>query len=96
MILLYFWLQTIELAKERVKTIVLEGGNDIPEDVIERRYERGIKNLFEIYIDIVDAILIFDNSFGKHQLIAQTDNSKNLNIMEEVKFNKLKDYYNGR
>lgn len=96
MILLYFWLQTIELAKERVKTIVLEGGHDIPEDVIERRYERGIKNLFEIYIEIVDAILIFDNSFGKHQLIAQTDNSKNLNIMEEVKFNKLKDYYNGR
>jgi len=95
-ILLYFWLQTIELAKERVKTIVLEGGHDIPEDVIERRYERGIKNLFEIYIEIVDAILIFDNSFGKHQLIAQTDNSKNLNIMEEVKFNKLKDYYNGR
>ena len=75
MILLYFWLQTIELAKERVKTRVLEGGHDIPEDVIERRYERGIKNLFEIYIDIVDAILIFDNSFGKHQLIAQTDNS---------------------
>ena len=94
--LLYFWLQTIELAKERVRTRVLEGGHNIPEDVIERRYERGIKNLFEIYIDIVDAILIFDNSFGKHHLIAQTDNSKNLNIIEEIKFNKLKDYYNGR
>ena len=94
--LLYFWLQTVELAKERVKTRVLEGGHNIPEDVIERRYERGIKNLFEIYIDIVDAILIFDNSFGKHNLIAQTDDSKKLNIIEEVKFNKLKDYYNGR
>ena len=94
--LLYFWLQTIELAKERVRTRVLEGGHNIPEDVIERRYERGIKNLFEIYIDVVDAILIFDNSFGKHHLIAQTDNSKNLNIIEEIKFNKLKDYYNGR
>jgi len=94
--LLYFWLQSIELAKERVKTRVLEGGHDIPEDVIERRYERGIKNLFDIYMDIVDAILIFDNSFGKHQLIAETDILKKLDIVDFVKFDKLKDYYNGR
>ena len=94
--LLYFWLQTIELAKERVKTRVQEGGHNIAEDVIERRYYRGIKNLFEIYIDIVDALLIFDNSFGKHQLIAQTDNAGIIEIIEEAEFNKLKDYYHGR
>ena len=94
--LLYFWLQTIELAKERVKTRVLEGGHNIPEDVIERRYNRGIANLFDIYFDIVDALLIFDNSYGKHQLIAQTDNSRTLEIIEEAEFNKLKDYYYGR
>ena len=49
--------------------------------------------MFDIYIDVVDAILIFDNSFGKHKLIAQTDNSKNLDIIEEVTFKKLKDNY---
>ncbi len=94
--LLYFWLQTIELAKERVKTRVLEGGHDIPEEVIERRYERGIKNLFDIYLDIVDAVMIFDNSFGKHQLIAQTNNFNKFVIIEETRFDKLKEYYNGR
>ena len=94
--LLYFWLQTIELAKERVKTRVLEGGHDIPEDVIERRYERGIKNLFDIYMDIVDAVLIFDNSFGKHQLIAQTNNFNKFVIIEEMKFSQLKSYFNER
>lgn len=93
--LLYFWLQTVELAKERVKTRVLEGGHDIPVDVIERRYLRGIKNLFEIYLDIVDAVLIFDNSFGNHQLIAQTDNLNQLELIDESKFFKLKEYYNG-
>ena len=67
--LLYFWLQTIELAKERVKTRVLEGEHNIPEENIERRFKRGINKLFEIYIDVVDALLIFDNSFGKQQLI---------------------------
>jgi len=94
--LLFFWLQTIELAKERVKTRVLEGGHNIPEDVIERRYLRGIQNLFEIYLNMVDAVLIFDNSFGKHQLIAQTVNLKELELIDESKFYKLKAYYNGK
>ena len=57
------------MAKERVKTRVFEGGHDINPDVIERRYIRGIKNLFEIYLPIVDGALIFDNSEGKHELI---------------------------
>ncbi len=91
--LLFFWLQTVELAKERVKTRVAEGGHSIPDDVIERRYLRGIQNLFDIYLEIVDAVLIFDNSFGNHQLIAQTKNSKELEIKDTLKFYNLKKYY---
>lgn len=51
--LLFFWLKNTELAKERVKTRVLEGGHNIPEDIIERRYLNGIINLFDIYLPIV-------------------------------------------
>lgn len=90
--LLFFWLKNPELAKERVKTRVLEGGHNIPEDVIERRYYKGIKNLFEIYISIVDQVLIFDNSEGKHNLIAEMSISEELNILNETKFNELKSY----
>lgn len=43
--LLYFWLNDVELAIERVKTRVAEGGHHIPEDVIRRRYFKGIENL---------------------------------------------------
>ncbi len=46
--LLYFWLDSIELALKRVETRVIEGGHNIPEDVIKRRYISGIKNLFEL------------------------------------------------
>jgi predicted ABC-type ATPase len=60
--LLFFWLQNFELAKERVKIRVSEGGHNIDPDVIERRYFRGIKNLFDIYLPIVNGALIFDNS----------------------------------
>ena len=90
--LLFFWLENIELAKERVETRVKEGGHNIPKDVIERRYLKGIKNLFEIYIDIVDGTLIFDNSYGKHELIAQKIEKEDILIYNIEKFNKLKYY----
>lgn len=90
--LLFFWLNNIELAKERVKTRVIEGGHNIPNEVIQRRYLKGIKNLFNIYLDIVDGTLIYDNSFGKHKIIAQKIGEEDINIFDIEKFNKLKSY----
>lgn len=92
--LLFFWLQNIELAKERVKTRVAEGGHNILPEVIERRYLRGIENLFDIYLPIVDDALIFDNSEGRHQLIAKKAVSQNIEIINELSFNNLKSYGN--
>jgi predicted ABC-type ATPase len=65
--LLFFWLQTVNLAKERVKIRVSEGGHNIEPQIIERKYKREIKNLFDIYLPIVDGALIFDNSEGKYE-----------------------------
>ena len=91
--LLFFWLNNIELAKERVKTRVKEGGHNIPEDVIERRYLKGIYNLFDIYLPIVDSTLIFDNSYGKHELIAHKIGNDEIMIIDTIKFNQLKKFY---
>jgi predicted ABC-type ATPase len=83
--LLFFWLQNIELAKDRVKVRVAEGGHNIPDEVIERRYLHGIKNLFEIYLPLVDDAMIFDNSDGKHELIAY----KTVESFEEINQEKI-------
>lgn len=91
--LLFFWLQTIELAKERVKIRVSEGGHNIDPEVIERRFVRGIKNLFDIYLPIIDGAYIFDNSFGKHTLLAEKQKDNFLNILDQKKYNLLKNYY---
>lgn len=91
--LLFFWLQNIELAKERVKIRVLEGGHNIEAAIIERRYIRGIKNLFDIYLPIVDGAFIFDNSEAHHELIADKQLGDSLNIVNIDKFNLLKNYY---
>ena len=90
--LLFFWLQTIELAKNRVATRVLEGGHNIPNKVIERRYVNGIKNLFSIYLPIIDDVMIFDNSQSKSQLIASKSDNSQLLIHDVQKYNQLKKY----
>ena len=55
--LLFFWLRSVDLAKERVRIRVSEGGHNIEAQIIGRRYKRGIKNLFDIYLPIVDGAL---------------------------------------
>ena len=60
--LIFFWLESIELAQERVKIRVKQGGHSIPEDVIERRYKRGLKNFFEIYMNLCDSVMLFNSS----------------------------------
>ncbi len=91
--LLFFWLQNVDLAIERVKSRVFEGGHNIETEVIRRRYKNGINNLFDIYISIVDEVMIFDNSGGKPELIAEKLLESEVNIINEIKFNKLKNYY---
>lgn len=90
---MFFWLQNVDLAIERVRTRVLEGGHNIETEVIRRRYKNGIKNLFEIYISIVDEVMIFDNSGGKPELIAEKTLESEVDILNVIKFNKLKNYY---
>ena len=91
--LIFFWLQSVELAKERIKVRVSEGGHNIESDVVERRYIKGIKNLFDIYLPLVDGALIFDNSEGKPKLLARKSSDEQLYILDNLKFNLIKQYY---
>jgi predicted ABC-type ATPase len=90
--LLFFWLQSIELAKERVRIRVSEGGHNIEPDVVERRYVNGLFNLFKIYLPIVNGAFIFDNSFGKHELVAIKTSDEKLIIKNQDKYNLIKAY----
>ncbi|HEX8561955.1 MAG TPA: zeta toxin family protein [Flavobacterium sp.] len=92
--LLFFWLRNVDLAIERVKTRVDEGGHNIETPVIKRRYINGINNLFDIYLPIVDEAMIFDNSEGKHILIAEKTFDAEIEVLDVNKFNILKTYYN--
>ena len=91
--LLFFWLDSPNMAKKRVAQRVAEGGHSIPSETIERRYHNGITNLFAIYINMVDICYIFDNSEGRKELIAQKERHKGIIIYNNNKFNLMKNNY---
>ena len=69
--LLFLFLDSIELAIERVGIRVKEGGHDIPKNVIARRYERGLNHLFNLYLPIVDEWSMVNNSKKGFSTIAR-------------------------
>ena len=73
--LIYFWLSSPEMAKERVAFRVLNGGHYIPDDIVERRYKKGIRNLFKLFMPLVDSFMICDNSSDNTLIIARKENS---------------------
>ena len=89
--LLYFWLSSPELAVERVARRVSEGGHNIPKDVIYRRYEKGLKNLFDIFIPIVDSWMIVDNGVEPREVIAKGTKAE-MKTFNDFKLDKIKNY----
>lgn len=91
--LLFFWLDSPNIAKERVAQRVAEGGHNIPLETIERRYYNGIANLFAIYIDMVDICYIFDNSEGERTPIAKKYKGGKEIIYNTDLYNQMKNSY---
>ena len=91
--LLFFWLDSPNIAKKRVAQRVAEGGHNIPLETIERRYHNGIANLFAIYIDMVDICYIFDNSEGERTPIAKKYKGGKEIIYNADLYNQMKNSY---
>ncbi len=89
--LVYFWLSSPQLAKERVASRVRNGGHNIPAAVIERRYGLGIRNLFEIFIPIVDEWMIVDNSNLAQAVVAEGGTDRDTAVYDETLFSKIND-----
>ena len=68
--LLFVYLNSKEMAIKRVENRVAEGGHDIPKNVIERRFDNGLRNLINRYIPIVDSWVLLDNSNEDFEFIA--------------------------
>jgi len=90
--LVFFWLPSEELAIERVAKRVQEGGHHIPEDVIRRRYQRGIQNLLNIYLEICNEVMIVENTNTDLEVVAEATNGAPIVVLNNQKWNKLKSF----
>ena len=69
--LFFLQLPTVEAAVERVAQRVAEGGHDVPEAVIRRRFRAGWRNFEMVYRDLVDEWALYDNSGQAPELLAE-------------------------
>jgi predicted ABC-type ATPase len=88
--LLYFWLNSPELAIERVKARVEAGGHNIPEETIRRRYKVGIDYFFHDYAPICERWILADNSQIPFRVIAEGSKLDVINIKDHETYAKIK------
>jgi predicted ABC-type ATPase len=91
-ILIFFWLESIELAKQRVKDRVLKGGHNIPQEIIERRYKRGLSNFVNIFASASDVWILYDNSSDIPRIIAQGSREAGSLIYNSDIWNQISNY----
>jgi predicted ABC-type ATPase len=62
--LVFLWLPSADMAVARVAARVQEGGHNVPEETIRRRYETGLVNFFKLYQPMATTWKLCDNSDG--------------------------------
>ncbi len=87
--LFFLWLPSADLAVARVSNRVRQGGHNVPEPVVRRRYKTGIRNLFQLYQPPVDAWWLYDASRLPPVVIAQEEDGE-LIIHNEQLFQHIK------
>lgn len=87
--ILFFWVNSPELALKRVQARVAAGGHDIPEDVLRRRYVVGLKYFFEIYAPFCDRWILADNSHTPFTVVAEGEKGET-HIRDEAKYRTIR------
>jgi len=87
--LIYLWLKTADLAVARVRERVRMGGHDIPKETIRRRYERGLRNFFDIYQSLADAWKVYDASAVELEKVAYGDKLSGTTVVDEALWKKI-------
>jgi predicted ABC-type ATPase len=61
-VVFFLWLPSADVAVVRVANRVHQGGHDVPEVDIRRRFGSGLTNFFRLYGPMSDAWYLFDAS----------------------------------
>lgn len=84
----FMWLPRVEESISRVALRVKKGGHNIPRDVIQRRFQKGISNLFNVYRPLLDSWVVYENSAAPAQEIA-AETAGELRVLDRYLFEKI-------
>ncbi len=70
----FLWIPQLGITRSRVRQRVAKGGHDIPEDVQQRRFHLGVRNLAALYRPLLDHWRLYDNTFEQPHLVAEEKN----------------------
>ena len=88
--LIFFYLENEEQAIQRVAQRVSNGGHNIPEEDIRRRFKRGIYNLVHLYLPICDSVLVYNNAHGEATIVAKKgDATDSIQVYNQDMWNQL-------
>ena len=69
--LIFLSLPDAEMAISRVKMRVAQGGHNVSNDVIRRRFAAGVRNFHDVYMRLVDKWEWYDNAGNTPQLLSE-------------------------
>lgn len=72
--LIFLSLPSLEVALARVAARVAQGGHDVPEEVVRRRFASGLRHFHEVYRALVNSWVLYDNSGPTPRPIAAGEN----------------------
>ena len=88
--LVFLWLPSAEMAIQRVTDRVRAGGHHIPDEVIRRRYAGGLRNLFELYLPLMDRWQVLDGTEPADlRLVAQSGDDGQPEISCEATWSRI-------
>ena len=87
--ILYFWIDSPEIAIARVKARVLAGGHNIKEETIRRRYRVGLHYLFREFMPICNRWILCDNTNVPFTVVAESSENGMI-LRDPVKFSRIK------
>ncbi len=91
--LFFVTLAAPEISIFRVAERVRAGGHHVPEEVVRRRFERGIRNFFELYSPIARSWEVYDNTAqGLPESIAFKPEDGEHVIISQEKWNRFQSY----
>ena len=85
----FLWVSNVKLAINRIAERVKIGGHDVPKETVRRRFSRGLHNLFNLYMPLLDSWIIFDNSMDTPCVIAKEEDGI-LTIINDKLFKEIR------